>query len=70
MSSFYLECYTGLNGLEESIYNHRFLTWVGQNVFKEVLLTGPKIQAKVPSHFGDCALGEDQLYTLPPMEKC
>ena len=25
-----------------------------QNVSKEVLLTGPKIQAKNPSHFGDC----------------
>ena len=34
------------------------------NVSKEVLLKGPKIQAKIPSHSGDCVLGEGQLYVL------
>ena len=40
-----------------------------QNVSKEVLLTGPKIQAKIPSHSGDSVLGEGQLYALPLMAK-
>ena len=38
-------------------------------MFKEVLLTEPKIQEKLPSHSGDCALGEGQLYALPLMVK-
>ena len=28
------------------------------------MLKGPKIQAKIPSHFRDCDLGEGQLYAL------
>ena len=32
-----------------------------------VLLTGPKIHAKIPCHSGECVLGESQLYALPPM---
>ena len=37
--------------------------------FKEVLLTGPKIQTKIPSPSGVCVLGEGQLYTLHLMVK-
>ena len=29
-----------------------------QNVSKEILLTGPKIQAKIPGHSGDCVSRE------------
>ena len=29
------------------------------------MLTGPKIQAEIPGHPGDCVLGEGQLYALP-----
>ena len=36
-------------------------------MFTEVLLTGLRIQAKVPSHSRDCVLGEGQLYALPLM---
>ena len=38
-------------------------------MFKEALLTEPKIQEKLPIHSGDCALGEGQLYALPLMVK-
>ena len=30
----------------------RFYTWISKNVSKKVLLTGPKIQVKIPSHSG------------------
>ena len=40
-----------------------------QNVSKEVLLTGRRIQAKIPNHSGDCVLREGQLYALPLMAK-
>ena len=36
-----------------------------KNVSNKVLLTGPKIQAKIPSHSGDCVLGERQ-FVRPP----
>ena len=35
----------------------------------QVLLTEAKIQAKIPSHSGDCVLGDDQLDALPLMTK-
>ena len=38
--------------------------WVCQNVSMEDLLTGPKTQAKVLSHFGDLVLGEGHLHSL------
>ena len=40
-----------------------------QNVSREVLLTGPKILTKTPSHSGDYVLGEGQLYALHLMAK-
>ena len=47
----------------------QILSLVCHNVSTEVLLTGRKLQAKIPSHSGDCILGEDQLNTLPLMAK-
>ena len=47
----------------------QILSLVCQNISKEVLQTGPKIQAKIPSHSGDCLLGEGQLNALPLMAK-
>ena len=38
-----------------------FWTSVYQDVFKEVSLTEPKIQAETPSDSGDCVSGESQL---------
>ena len=45
------------------------MSGVYQNVSKDVLLTGAKIQAKILSPSGDCVLGEGQLHTLPLMVK-
>ena len=45
----------------------QILSLVCQNVSKEVLLTGPKIQVKIPSHSGDCVLEEGQLNAIPQM---
>ena len=33
------------------------------------MLTEPTVQAKIPSHSGDCVMGEDQLNTLSLMVK-
>ena len=65
MPGFYMECHTGLKWLKEGIHYCRFQTGVCQNGSKEVLLTGPKIQAKIPSHSGDCVLVEGQLCPAP-----
>ena len=69
MPGFYMECYTGLKWVKREYSLPQILSLVCQNVSKEVLLTGPKIQAKIPSHSGDCVLGEGQLNTLSLMVK-
>ena len=69
MPGFYMECYTGLKWVKREYSLPQILSLVCQNVSKEVLLTGPKIQAKIPSHSGDYVLGEGQLNALPLMAK-
>ena len=49
MPGFYMECYTGLKWVKREYLLPLILSLVYQNVSKEVLLTEPKIQAKVPS---------------------
>ena len=63
MPGLYMELYTGLKWVK------REYSSVCQNVSKEILLTGPKIQAEILSHSGDCILGEGQLHALPLMAK-
>ena len=69
MPAFYMKCYTGLKWVKREYSLLQILSLVCQNVSKEVLLTRPKIQAKIPSHSGDCILGEGQLNALPLMAK-
>ena len=59
MPGFYMECYTGLKWAEREYSLPQILNLVCQNVSKEVLLTRPKIQAKIPNHSGYCVLGEN-----------
>ena len=58
---FYVECYTGLKWVKREYLSLLILNLVSQNVSKEVLLTGPKTQAKIP-RFQNWKKG--QLYTL------
>ena len=58
MPGAYMERYTGLKWVKRENLNL-------PKCFKGVLLVGPKI----PSHSGDCALGERQLYAISVMEK-
>ena len=58
---FYMECYTGLKCVKREYSLLQILNLVSQSVSKEVLLTGPKIQTKIPSPSGDCVLREGQL---------
>ena len=53
-----MECYTGLKWAEREYSLPQILNLACQNVSKEVLLTRPKVQAKIPNHSGDCVLGE------------
>ena len=69
MPGFCMECYTGLKWVKREYSLPQILNLVCQNVPEEVLLTGPKIQAKLPRHSGDCVLGEGQLNALPLMVK-
>ena len=69
MPGFYMEWYTGLKWVKREYSLPQILSLVCQNVSKEVLQTGPKIQAKIPSHSGDCVLGESQLNALPLVAK-
>ena len=69
MPGFYMECCTGLKWVKREYSLPQILNLVYQNFSKEVLLTGPKIQAKTPSDSGGCILGEGQLYVLSLMEK-
>ena len=66
---FCMECYTGLKCFERAYSLLQILNLLSQNVSRKVLLTGPKLQAKIPSHSGDCILGEGKLYDLPLMAK-
>ena len=53
MPGFYMECYTGLKWVKREYSLPQILSLVCQNVSMEVLLTGPIIQVKIPSHSGD-----------------
>ena len=68
MPGFYMACYTGLKWVQREYSLPQILSFC-QNVSKDILLTGRKIQAKISSHSGDCILGEGQLNTLPLMAK-
>ena len=69
MPGCYMESYAGLKWVKRKYSLPQYLNLVCQNVSEEVLLTGPKIQGKIPSHSGDCVLGEGQLHALPLMAK-
>ena len=69
MCGFYMECYTGLKWVKKEHSLPLILSLVCQNVSEEVLLTRPKIQAKIPSHSGDCVLGGGQFDALPLITK-
>ena len=64
-----MESYTGLKWVKREYSLPHIFSLVWQNVSEEVLLTEPKIQAKIPSHSGDYVLGEGQLNTLSLMVK-
>ena len=64
-----MEWYFWLNWVKREYSLPQILSLVCQSVSKEVLQTGPKIQAKIPSHPGDYILGEGQLNVLPLMVK-
>ena len=64
MPGFYMESYTELKWVKREYSLLQIFSLVCQNVSEEVLLTEPKIQAKIPSHCGGCVLGEGQLNTL------
>ena len=53
-----MECYTEMKWIKSEYSLRQTLNLVSQNVSKEVLLTGVKIQAKTPSPSGDYVLGE------------
>ena len=67
MPGFYMESYTGLKWVKGEYSLPHIFSLICQNVSEEVLLTEPKIQAKIPSHSGCCILGEGQLNTLSLM---
>ena len=69
MPGFYMESYTGLKWVKREYSLPQIFSLVCQNVSEEVLLTEPKIQAKIPSHSGDFILGEGQCNTLSLMVK-
>ena len=69
MPGFYMESCTGLKWGKREYSLPEIFSLVFQNVSEEVLLKQPKIQAKIPSHSGDCVLGEGQLNILPLMVK-
>ena len=64
MPGFYMEWCTGLIWVTREDFLPQILNLACQNISKEALLTGPKIQAKIPSHSGDCILGECQLVVM------
>ena len=61
MPGFYIESCTRLTWIKREYSLSQIFSLVYQNFSEEVLLTEPKIQAKVPSFSGDCVFGEDQL---------
>ena len=69
MPGFYMEYYTGLKWVKREYSLPPILSLVWQNVSKEVLLTRPKIQLKIPSYSGDCVLVEGQLNAVSLMVK-
>ena len=69
MRGSYVESYSGLNWVKREYSLPQIFSLVCQNVSEEVLLTQPKIQAKIPNHSVDCVLGECQLNALSLMVK-
>ena len=69
MPRFYMKSYAGLKWVKREYSLPQILSLVWQNVSKEVLVTGPKIQAKIASHSADCVLREGKLNALPLMAK-
>ena len=69
MPGFYMECYTGLKWVKREYKLPQTLSLVCLNISKEILVIRPILQAKIPSHTGDCVLGEGQLNALPLMTK-
>ena len=69
MPDFYMEWDTGLKCIKREYSLPQILSLVCQNVSKDVLLTGPKIHAKIPSRSGYCVLEDGQLDALPLMVK-
>ena len=67
MPGLYMESYTGQNCIKREYSLPQIFSLVCQNISEDVLLTEPKFQAKIPSHSGDCVLGEGQLNTLSRM---
>ena len=65
MPGFHMEIYTGLKWVKREYSLPQIFSLVCQNISEEVLLTESKIQAKIPSHSGDCILGEGQHGTRP-----
>ena len=54
MPGFYIEFYTGVEWVKREYSLPQILSLFCENVSEEVLLTGPKIQAKTPKYSGDC----------------
>ena len=69
MSDFFMEWYTGLKWVKREYLLPQILNLSWLKCSEEDLLTGPKIQAKISRHSGDCVLGEVHLYALPLMAK-
>ena len=69
MPGFYMESYNGLKWVKREYSLPQIFSLVCQNVSEKILLTEPRIQAKIPSRSGDCVLGEGQLNTLSLIAK-
>ena len=70
MPGFYMEGCTRLKWPKREYSLPQIFSLVCQNDSEEVLLTEPKIQAKIPNHSGDCVFGEGGLNTLSLIVKC
>ena len=53
MPGFYMEGYTGLKWVKREYSLPQIFSLVCQNVSEEVLLTEPKVQAKIPRELGE-----------------
>ena len=64
MPGFYMKSDIGMKWFKTEYSLPQIFRLGCQNVSEEILLTEPKIQAKILSHSGDSVLGEGQLNTL------